>query len=43
MPANSPGCIPTHHHDEWKMIASEDVPADAENEYKSTYMIFDRK
>jgi len=29
--------------DEWKMVASEDVPADAENEYKSTYMIFDRK
>jgi dihydrofolate reductase len=31
------------HDDGWKMVASEDVPADAENEYKSTYMIFDRK
>ncbi len=29
--------------DGWKMVASEDVPADADNECKSTYMIFDRK
>jgi dihydrofolate reductase len=35
--------FPEFDRDEWKEVKSEFIPADAKNEYASTFKILDRK